>query len=242
LNKFMYAQAVALRDLSKESFKQLEGAYADLSAEEKTNQKINYIDTLLRSNHYDQSLSLLNEMTQTSVDPLYFICLSRAYAGKGDLAKAEEMAKQAIVICDKENSPHSDAYCQLGEVLFAKGDLEGAKKNADAALGINTKAFRAYVLVGNVFMKSNQPKLAVEAANKAIEINPYFIDAYLLLGNAQIAQGDLKGALTSFRKAVDLYPGLIQTHQSLLSVLKKLGSKDEINREQAAIAGLKSKD
>jgi len=84
--------------------------------------------------------------------------------------------------------------------------------------------------------------MAVEAANKAIEIDPYLIDAYLLLGNAQMAQGDQKGALNTFHKAVDLYPGLLQTHQSLLPVLQKLGTKDEISREQAAIAGLKSKE
>ncbi len=242
LNKFMYAQAVALRDLNKDSFKQLEQAYADLSGEEKTSQKINYIDTLLRSKHYDQALTLLNvDEAALSKDPLYCICLSRAYAGKGDLAKAQEMAKKALAICDKENSPHSDAFCQLGEVLFAKGDLEEAEKNANNALGINAKAFRAYGLLSNIAMKRKQPKLAGEAANKALEIDPYYVDAYLLLGDAQVAQGDLKGAMTTLRKAVDLYPGLPKAHQALLAVLEKIDSKDEISREQSIIAELKKK-
>ena len=243
LNKFMYAQAVALRDLSKDSFLQLENSYASLADTEKASQKINYIDTLLRSKYYDQALNLLNaaEAAPNKEDPFFFICLSRAYAGKGDLVKAEEIAKQAIAIGDKDNSPHSDAYCQLGEILFAKGDLAEAEKNANTALGVNTKAFRALVLLGNIALQRKQPKLAAEAASKALEIDPYYIDAYLLSGNAQVLQDDLKGALITFRKAVDLYPGLMQTHESLLAVLKKLDSKDEIDAEQKTVIQLKNK-
>ena len=90
-------------------------------------------------------------------------------------------------------------------------------------------------------MQRKQLKTASEAASKALEINPYFIDAYLLSGNAQVAQNDLKGALTTFHKAADLYPGLVQTHESLLAVLKKLGTKEEISAEQVTITQLNSK-
>ncbi len=238
INKFMTAQALTLRDLSKESFKQLDDSYTSLAPEEKVNQKINYVDTLLRGAHYDQALVLLNEIagaadTKNAAaqannaqtvdwlnDPFYYICLSRAYLGKNDLDKAEDNANKAIALCDKENAPHSDAFCQLADVLYAKGDMAGAEKNANNALGVNAKAFRAYYLLGNIAIKQNQPKLAVEAANKALETNPYFIDGYLLLGEAQSAQGDYKAALSTYHKAVDLYPSLIRAHQSLLSVLK----------------------
>jgi len=258
LNKFMGAQANALRDLSKESFNQLAEAYNSLPADEKNSQKINYIDTLLRGKHFDEALSLLVEIAQSdnpdhapipsasapainTHEPFYYICLSQAYLGKGNIDQAVTAAKQAIAICDKENSPHSDAYCQLAQVLFAKSDLSAAEENANKAIGINSKAFRAYVLLGNMAMKRKQPKLAVEAANKALEINPYYIDAYLLLGNAQLAQADLKAALSTYNKAADLYPGLLQTHESLLAVLNKIGTREEISKEQSIIASLKSK-
>ncbi len=250
LNKFMTAQAIALRDLSKDGSKNLDAAYCALSAEEKSVQKINYIDTLLRIGRYDEALVLLNEIVanggaknnvSTQPEPFVYLCLSRAYLGKGDTAKAEEAANQAIIICDKTNSPHSDAYCQLADVLFAKNDLAGAEKNANNAIGINAKAFRAYILLGNIALKRKENKLAIEAANKAIEINPYYVEAYLLLGKAQINQNDLKGALTTYNKAADLYPGLLSTHESLLAILTKIGTKEEVKREQAIIAGLKSR-
>lgn len=79
--------------------------------------------------------------------------MSRAYLGKGDLVKAEEAANKALELCEKDNSPHSDAYCQLAEVLFAKDDLAGAEKNANSAIGVNSRAFRAYVLLGNIALK-----------------------------------------------------------------------------------------
>ena len=286
LDKFMFAQAVALRDLSKDSFKQLDQAYNNFANEEKNNQKINYIDTLLRGKRYNEAFSLLTEMANAQDtnglvvinSPFYWICFSQAYLGKNDLVNAEKAAQQAIDICEKDKSPKSDAYCQLGEVLFVKDDLAEAEKNANTALGINSRAFRAYVLLGNIAMKRisalsaesvntgstsagsasagststgsttskatiipQQTKLAIEAANKALEIDPYSIDAYLLLGKAQTTQGNYKGALTTYNKAVDLYPGLLQTHESLLAVINKIGTKEELGREKAAIETLKNK-
>lgn len=184
------------------------------------------------------------------------------------MPNAEKAAQKALDICERDKSPKSDPYCQLGEVLYAKDDLVGAEKNANNALGINSHAFRAYVLLGKIklqksFLDTSKPpaanesmasavkramstssgeaKLAVEAANKALEINPYFIDAYLLLGKAQAAQADYKAALITYNKAVDLYPALLQTHELLLDVLKKIGAKEEIAREQAVIDSLKNK-
>jgi tetratricopeptide (TPR) repeat protein len=264
LNKFMAAQAVALRDLSKDTFKQLVDAYNNLSAEEKNSQKINYIDTLLRSKHYDEALSLLKEMDnakdanglKTINSPFYWICYAQAYLGKNDTYNATKAAQKAMDICEKDKSPKSDVYCQLGEVLYVKGDFLRAERNANSAIGVNSKAFRAYVLLGNIAMKQitklpvNQPvpsepgqpaALALEGANKALEINPYYVDAYLLLGKAQTAEGDYKGALTTYNKAVDLYPALLQTHELLLDILNKIGTKEEIAREQALIDSLKSK-
>ncbi len=116
-----------------------------------------------------------------------------------------------------------------------KAILPVQKKNANNAIDINSRAFRAYVLLGNIAMKQKQLKLALEAANKALEIDPYCIDAYLLLGKAQVAQGDYKTALITYNKALDLYPALLQTHQSLLAVLNKVGTKEDIAREEATI-------
>ena len=86
LNKFMYAQSVALRDLSKESFSQLYTAYDSLSAEDKHTQKINYIDTLLRCQRYDKAQTLLKEIAEAKDansasivnSPFYWICFSQA--------------------------------------------------------------------------------------------------------------------------------------------------------------------
>ena len=265
LNKFMTAQAIALRDLSKESAKQLDIAYSALSDTEKKEQKINYTDTLLRAGRFDEALALLTQKAAASdstasanantsvstntgadplpsaMDPFYYICLSRAYLGKGSLDKAEEAANQALAICEKDNSPHSDTYCQLAQVALAKADYASAETNANAAIGVNSKAFRAYIILGDIALKQKQYKLATEAANKALEINPYFIDAYLLLGQTQTAQGDLKASVATYNKAADLYSAYLPTHELLLSVLSKTGTKEEMAREQAVIAGLKSK-
>lgn len=81
LNKFMSAQAVALRDLSKDSFKQLEQAYISLSGEEKSNQRINYIDTLLRGKRYDEAFLSYKESRLKAKIPSYLLRSNLLFIG-----------------------------------------------------------------------------------------------------------------------------------------------------------------
>jgi tetratricopeptide (TPR) repeat protein len=170
-----------------------------------------------------------------------YICWSRVLRGKNELSKAEKAAQMAVDVSGKNGAPHSDSLCELAEVELLKNELDAAQKNSLSALDRNPKSFRAYDVLGRICLKKHDAKGAVEQATKALEINPYFTDGYLLLGASQLASNDLTGAYSSFQKAVNLYPGLIDTHQQLLSVLKKLAKSDDAKREESMIAQLKSR-
>ncbi len=233
---FMQAQANALRDRSIASFQDLKTAFEKLPATEQAQQKLNYIDTLISGQCWDKADSLLPQIeTDKVTDPFIAILWSRVWRSRGDLAKAEESAQRAVSNPAQAGTPLSDALCELSEVLLAKGDLAAAGKNAQRALEINAKSFRAFDLLGRIALKRGDFKMAIEAANKALEIDPYYTEAYLLLGDAQSAGNHLKEASVTYQKAVDLYPGLLEAHQSLLNVLRKLSLPDEIKKEEAVI-------
>jgi tetratricopeptide (TPR) repeat protein len=286
LDQFMLAQATALRDRTSASFKTLADDFDKLTDQEKAQQQVNLVDTLLRGEKVDDAIKYLSQIdpkvtavmlnnatpeksvdtttkpekasdTKTEAtgdarkslaasekadrDALLYICWSRVWRAKKDLDRAERAAQQAIAISGQDGMPLSDAYCELGDVSLAKGNADEAAKNARSALQVNLKSFRAYDLLGRIAMKRAAYKEAIEQANKSLELNPYYTEGYLLLGNAQAAANDMKNACSSYQKAVNLYPGLLQTHQSLLSVLKKLQMTEDAKREESTIAQLKGR-
>lgn len=245
LDNFMLAQAGALRDRSSASFKTLKEAFDSLSDTDRAQQRINYIDTLLRGGRYDDALAQLkiedeNTAAAKDVRPLVLVCWSRAWRGKNEIAKAEEAAKKAAEMSSKSGEPLSDALDELAEVYLLKGDLEAAAQNAQRAIGINEKAFRAYALLARISLKKGQANAALTEATKALEINPYYAEGYLIGGDAQLALNDLKNASSNYQKAVNLYPGLLQTHEALANVLNKMSLKDEAKKEEDTIVQLKS--
>jgi tetratricopeptide (TPR) repeat protein len=276
LDLFMLAQATALRDRTSASFKILGEAFETLSDQEKAQQQINLVDTLLRGEKVDEAIKSLSKLdpkvtavmlkgagndTKSDVttasktetkqsladsekadrEALLYICWSRVWRAKKDFERAERAAKQAIAISGQDGMPLSDAHCELGEDSLAKGSVDEAAKAARSALQVNLKSFRAYDLLGRIAMKRGAYKEAVDQANKALELNPYYTEGYLLLGAAQSASNDLKGACSSYQKAVNLYPGLLRTHESLLTVLKKLQMTEDAKREESTIAQLKTR-
>jgi tetratricopeptide (TPR) repeat protein len=170
---------------------------------------------------------------------LIYICWSRIFRHKNDLNKADKAARLALDVSGKDGTPHSDALWEMAEVNLAKGNLDEATKNAEEAVKVNPKSYKAYEVLGRIALKRGKTKDAIANASKALELNPYFTEAYLLLGTSQIAANDMPGAESSFQKAVNLYPGNIQTHEALLTVLKKLQKTAEAKKEESVIGQLK---
>jgi len=261
LDDLMLAQSSALRDRSKSSFDSVKEAFDKLSDADKATQRLGYIDTLLRIGRFDEAIDQLKladaqinsaqandakindtktkEAQNKDLTALVLVCWSRAWRGKNEIGKAEEAARKAVDVSKKSGVPLSDTLIELGEVCYAKNDLKGAAENAHRALEINEKAFRSYELLARVSLKEGQANAAMAEANRAVEINPYFAEAYTVMGDAQVVLGDFKGAANNYQKATNLYPSLLRAHESLANVLKKLGSKEEAQKEEETITKLR---
>ena len=244
LDRFLLAQAKVLRDRTGSAVKDMQAAYDKLDEEQKNEQKLALVETLLKVGRTEQASAILDQVPQAQLDAdsQWLVARARAYRLAGDLAKGEEIASRAVSLKDQGADKQSDAYLELAQVVLAKGDAGGAEPNARKAIEQNSKSFAAYEILGRVYQKKGEPKEAVEAGKKALEINPYYTPAYLLVGDAQSASGQLNDASNYYKKAVELYPGLLEAHKSLLAVYQKLALKEEAKKEAELIAQIEKRE
>lgn len=240
---YMLTRAKAMRDLTKQSGKNLLTAYEKLNKEEKQREAVATADALLKTGAFNEALVLLPE-DFTSVYPKHMPealqTRAKALALKGDLDQAIAVATKATELKDIDYEQKSDAWFVLSELQLMKKDMAGAEASANKALESYVKSPEAYVMLGRIALIKEDNKTALNHAKKALELNPYYYAAFLLQGDAQMGAGALKEAKASFSKAVELYPGSMEAHRSLLQALKKLALKEEAKHEEEQIAQLES--
>ena len=240
---FMLARAKAMRDLTKQSAKNLLTAYEKLNKEEKSREAVSTADALLKTGAFNEALVLLPE-DLSSVYPKHMPealqTRAKALALKGDLDQAIAVATKATELKDIDYEQKSDAWFVLSELQLMKKDMAGAEASANKALESYVKSPEAYVMLGRIALIKEDSKTALNHAKRALELNPYYPAAFLLQGDTQMKAGAIKDAKASFSKAVELYPGSMEAHRSLLQALKKLALVDEAKHEEEQIAKLES--
>jgi tetratricopeptide (TPR) repeat protein len=240
---FMLAKAKAMRDLTKQSVRNLLAAYEKLAKEEKTRETVAVADALVKAGAYSEALVLLPE-DLSSIYPKHMAeamqTRAKALAQKGDLDQAISVASKATELKDIDYEQKSDAWFVLSELQLMKKDTQAAEASANKALESYVKSPEAYVMLGRIALIKEDGKTATNHAKRALELNPYYQAAYLLQGDAQMVAGAIKDARASFRRAVELYPGSMEAHRALLQALKKLALNDEAKHEEEQIAQLES--
>ncbi|MBD2293109.1 tetratricopeptide repeat protein [Anabaena sphaerica FACHB-251] len=96
-------------------------------------------------------------------------------------------------------------YNNLGNLLKATGDLQGAKNAYETALKIDESFVTGYYNLGMVCKAMGLFVEAVEAYNCAIFLNPNYADAYQNLGVVLLKIGDVENSLAAFKCAIALH-------------------------------------
>lgn len=97
------------------------------------------------------------------------------------------------------------AYNNLGNLLKATGDLNGAKTAYEATIKIDSSFVPGYYNLGMTLKEMSLFKDAILAYQKAIELSPKYADAYQNLGVLLLKLGYVKDSLVSFQKAIALH-------------------------------------
>jgi len=104
-------------------------------------------------------------------------------------AGANEDAANELEAALKSNDSFGDAWLGLGESRLASGDLKGAAKALDAAIGSGAGS-PAWIARAKVHTGSGKPKMGVICAREALKLEPDSEEAMVVLADALEASGD----------------------------------------------------
>ncbi len=121
-----------------------------------------------------------------------------------DFAKAKIYLEKMI----GENRLAAMASCQLGDILWARDDLTGAKQRYTAAVDFDPTCAKAYYELGLLEHAAGMLLLAREHFYKAIEHEFTYADAHLQLSIVITADDEYEPAQNHYLIALDLDPRL----------------------------------
>ncbi|MBE9049493.1 tetratricopeptide repeat protein [Nostocales cyanobacterium LEGE 11386] len=97
------------------------------------------------------------------------------------------------------------AYNNLGNLLKASGDLNGAKIAYETALKIDANFAAGHYNLGMILKALGLFTDAIASYQKAIKLNPNYAQAYQNLGVVQLKVGNVQASLTAFKNAILLH-------------------------------------
>jgi len=97
------------------------------------------------------------------------------------------------------------SYNNLGNLLKAAGDLNGAKNAYATTLKIDPTFVVGHYNLGMIFKAMGLLTEAIAAYQKAIQLNPNYAEAYQNLGVVLLKAGNHQDSLAVFKKAIALH-------------------------------------
>ena len=92
------------------------------------------------------------------------------------------------------------------EDQLKKGDVEGARRNVDAALRSDPTLWPAFYTRAKVFIRQHKYELAIQDCNEALRQNRAFIEAALLRASANASLGRYSDAMKEIDHVISIHP------------------------------------
>ena len=128
-----------------------------------------------------------------------------------------------------------DVHSNLANILFVKGDIDGAIAHFQTAITLNPKKEWTSVVnqtLGFIYQESKHDlDAAITSYQSAYLQTPKDIDIYVNLGSAFYDKEDFNNALAVYRNALDLQPKNAQIHCNLGFLYWGNGNIDEAIKE-----------
>jgi tetratricopeptide (TPR) repeat protein len=132
--------------------------------------------------------------------------------------------QEALARHNVENNPADyEAHYNLGAMLQAKSDLEGAIAEYTAAVLLRPQDAIGNNSLGAALVAVGRPQQGAEYLQTALRTRPGYFDAHYNLGFALAGQGDFPGAAEQFRLALQLQPQDANVEANLGAALAQLG-------------------
>ncbi|MDQ3033096.1 MAG: tetratricopeptide repeat protein [Myxococcota bacterium] len=152
---------------------------------------------------------------------------------RGAILIASGGANEGVAEFEAASQIRADAprHQLLASVHLAQGDLEGARRELQAALELAPDYAAARAVLATLHLSESEPELAREELERAQRLDP---DLHMLPGlwaGYYATTGDLPRAIESARTAVERNPTDIQTRLMAARVYRAAGRYDDMRRE-----------
>ena len=141
--------------------------------------------------------------------------LCQAYEEQGDFDSAIDVYNKILKITP--NLP--EVHANLANILYVKGDIQGAVAHFQTAITLNPRKHWTSVVnqtLGFVFQESNNDlDAAISSYQSAYLLTPEDMDIYINLGSAFYDKEDVENALAVYRNALELDPTNARIHCNL---------------------------
>jgi Tfp pilus assembly protein PilF/mono/diheme cytochrome c family protein len=146
-------------------------------------------------------------------------------AAKGDprMILQEGLARHNI---DK-NPGDFEAHYNLGSMLQARRDLDGAIREYSDAVKLRPQDATGNNALGAVLLAAGSPDKAAAYLIAALQARPDYFDAHYNLGFALAQQEDFPGASKQFAAALKLQPGDANVEANLGAALAEMGQLEK---------------
>ena len=151
------------------------------------------------------------------------LSLATSYYQSGQYAQAEQVLREIL----RGNAADADAWCLLGVVCRAMGDLDGAAASYREALRLRPSFLEAQNNLANVLVAQGEYAEAVAIYEGILRVRPDAAQTHNNLGAALRQQGRLEEALACYRRALRLDPEFADAHNNLGDVLAAQGQLDD---------------
>jgi Tfp pilus assembly protein PilF len=164
--------------------------------------------------------------------------LARAYLGQSKNQPAEEQMRKYLAARPNDAS----AQYGLGFILVAEQKVEEARAAFEKSLAIQPLQTESGFQLGEISLQQDKRDQAKEEFQKVLERDPRHAGALTEIGLIEFRAGNLAEARTTLAKAATLAPSYYKAHYYYALTLKKLGNKEEAEREFRIATDLQKHD
>ncbi|MFC2061444.1 tetratricopeptide repeat protein [Elusimicrobiota bacterium] len=140
-----------------------------------------------------------------------YVELGQDYIEQGELKKAEEVLKKALLM-DPESL---QAHIELGFCYESRAEYNKAKKLYEKALSMDPERTNEYIKLGQYYQRYGEYEKAEELFAKAISLDPESIEAYSELGQYYCVRREYEKAENMYKKAISLDPTNVWSYHNL---------------------------
>ena len=138
----------------------------------------------------------------------------------GNISKTLKNYKKAIQI----NANHTDAYNNIGIVLFDQGNYDKAIEHFQKAVEIEPSFGNAHYNLGNALKEKGDLEKAIESYKNSLLINPKDAEVLVNYGNALKDFGELDQAIDCYSKALGINPEYAEAYNNMGNALYDMGA------------------